>query len=108
MAELVDAQVSGTCDRYGRGSSSLLQGTIQQNPPNGGFCCMVRFLLFVKGSDSNYSELTRPLTAAQLLSAVQPRETYAARQSSQAPIFDRGLKFYDSNVTLPALSLIHI
>lgn len=28
MAELVDAQVSGTCDRFGRGSSSLLQGTI--------------------------------------------------------------------------------
>ena len=27
MAELVDAQVSGTCDRFGRGSSSLLQGT---------------------------------------------------------------------------------
>ncbi len=33
MAELVDAQVSGTCDRFGRGSSSLLQGTITQNPP---------------------------------------------------------------------------
>ena len=31
MAELVDAQVSGTCDRFGRGSSSLLQGTIK-NP----------------------------------------------------------------------------
>ena len=27
MAELVDAQVSGTCGRFGRGSSSLLQGT---------------------------------------------------------------------------------
>ncbi len=27
MAELEDAQVSGTCDRFGRGSSSLLQGT---------------------------------------------------------------------------------
>ena len=30
MAELVDAQVSGTCDRFGRGSSSLLQGTTKK------------------------------------------------------------------------------
>lgn len=32
MAELVDAQVSGTCGQYGRGSSSLLQGTIPKKP----------------------------------------------------------------------------
>lgn len=41
MAELVDAQVSGTCDRYGRGSSSLLQGTITKRDPNGSFFVMV-------------------------------------------------------------------
>ena len=41
MAELVDAQVSGTCDRFGRGSSSLLQGTIQKKAPDGAFFCMV-------------------------------------------------------------------
>lgn len=41
MAELVDAQVSGTCDRYGRGSSSLLQGTITKRGPNGAFFVMV-------------------------------------------------------------------
>ena len=38
MAELVDAQVSGTCDRFGRGSSSLLQGTIKKSPIRGFFC----------------------------------------------------------------------
>ena len=37
MAELVDAQVSGTCDRFGRGSSSLLQGTIIKTAPLWGF-----------------------------------------------------------------------
>lgn len=37
MAELVDAQVSGTCDRFGRGSSSLLQGTTKKPPVMGGF-----------------------------------------------------------------------
>ena len=37
MAELVDAQVSGTCDRNGRGSSSLLQGTIKKHPFEGVF-----------------------------------------------------------------------
>ena len=35
MAELVDAQVSGTCDRFGRGSSSLLQGTNKKRYPDG-------------------------------------------------------------------------
>ena len=37
MAELVDAQVSGTCDRFGRGSSSLLQGTTKKSPIRGFF-----------------------------------------------------------------------
>lgn len=43
MAELVDAQVSGTCDRFGRGSSSLLQGTTKKPP------LRVVFLWCVKG-----------------------------------------------------------
>ncbi len=38
MAELVDAQVSGTCDRFGRGSSSLLQGTKQKASLAEAFC----------------------------------------------------------------------
>ena len=42
MAELVDAQVSGTCDRFGRGSSSLLQGTIIKTDPDGSFFIMVK------------------------------------------------------------------
>ena len=42
MAELVDAQVSGTCDRFGRGSSSLLQGTIIKTAPCGAFFIMVK------------------------------------------------------------------
>lgn len=37
MAELVDAQVSGTCDRFGRGSSSLLQGTKKSSSSEGIF-----------------------------------------------------------------------
>ena len=43
MAELVDAQVSGTCDRFGRGSSSLLQGTTKKPP------FRVAFLWCIKG-----------------------------------------------------------
>ena len=42
MAELVDAQVSGTCGQYGRGSSSLLQGTISKKDPDGSFFDMVK------------------------------------------------------------------
>lgn len=46
MAELVDAQVSGTCDRFGRGSSSLLQGTKNTSLAEVFLCPQKRFSNF--------------------------------------------------------------
>ena len=48
MAELVDAQVSGTCDRFGRGSSSLLQGTKNTSLAEVFLCPQKRFSNFHK------------------------------------------------------------
>lgn len=65
MAELVDAQVSGTCDRYGRGSSSLLQGTNNKKSPLMGIFCYGEKNLFVcKAASACKTNVTSTLTAA--------------------------------------------
>ena len=71
MAELVDAQVSGTCDRFGRGSSSLLQGTIIKTaPPAGLFFIMVkRTCQFASPQQRSEANVTSTLTEAELFCA---------------------------------------